>query len=137
MPDTRTLPDGRLAQVIPADEAGEFCLSAAEGLLQHLEAQRMLTWRQVTAAAELARLYGIGGGARPWNRGGTVTRDEGDEAAARRQFDALLAEVPQRTRWPLTVLAMGEWMTERDPLPLWREGLTALADHLRLAKEEA
>ena len=95
-----------------------------------------MTWRQITAGAELARLYGIGGGKRPWCKGGGSERPEPVVEAARAEFAALLDRAPQRSRWALTVLSMGEWMAERDPLPLWREGLTAVADHLKLAPEE-
>lgn len=135
MSRTVVLPDGRVATEIPADEAGEYVLSAAEGLLMHLEATGKLSWRQVTAATELARLYGIGGGMRPWCKGGGTERPEPIQEAARAEFAALLQHAPHRTRWPLTILAMGEWLIERDPIPLWRDGLTAIADHLRLAPE--
>jgi hypothetical protein len=120
---------------VPADEAGEFVLSAAEGLIQHLAAAGYLTWRQATAAGELARLYGIGGGRSPWRRTGGGERPEAEIEAARRGFAALLDRAPQRCRWALTVLAMGEWSAAADPVPLIREGLTALADHMRLAKD--
>ena len=33
----------------------------------------------------------------------------------------------------LDVLAMGEWMTSANPLPLWRDGLDPIADRLKLA----
>ena len=131
-----TLPDGRSASVVPADDAGEFVVSAAEGLLMHLEQAGQLTWRQVTAAAELARLYGIGGGRSPWRRTGGAERCEEVVANARREFAELRDRAPHHTRWALTVLAMGEWMADRDPRPLWREGLTAVADALKLAPEE-
>jgi hypothetical protein len=131
-----TLPDGRVALEVPADDAGEFYLEAAEGLLQHLEQAGLLTWRQITAAGTLARLYGLGGGRRPWCKGTGPGRSEDIEAAARLEFARLLEEVPLRCRGPLTTLAMGEWVTAYNPLALWREGLTALADHLRLAPED-
>jgi len=130
------LPDGRSAVEIPGDDAGEFVLSAAEGILMHLEERCLLTWRQVTAASTLARLYGLGGGRSPWRRTGGAVRDEEAVARDRREFAELLQYAPQPTRWPLTVLSMGEWLVERDPLPLWRDGLTAIADHLRLAPED-
>jgi hypothetical protein len=130
-----TLPDGRLATVVPADDAGEYMLSAAEGLLMHLEERQILTWRQCTAAAELARLYGIGGGRSPWRRSSGGERPDDVVAAARAEFAALLSAAPQRCQWSLTVLAMGEWPTDRDPRPLWREGLTAVADRMKLAPE--
>lgn len=135
MSATVTLPDGRTAQMIPADEAGEYVLSAAEGLIRHLALAGYLTSRQATAAEEMARLYGIGGGASPWRRSGGGHRDEAEIAAARSRFADLMAHAPQRTRWPLTVLAMGEWVTTGQPIPLWQEGLTAIADFLRLAED--
>ncbi len=132
---TRILPDGRVATIVPADEAGEYMLTAAEGLLAHLEQGGRLNWRQATAAAELARLYGIGGGKSPWRRTGGAERDEKDVEAARRQFEELLSYAPPCCHWPLTLLAMGEWMAQRDPLPIWRRGLDAIADRLGYAKD--
>lgn len=130
---TIALPDGRAAVIVPADEAGEFLLSAAEGLLAHLAERDMLTRRQLDAAATLARLYGIGGGRQPWRRTGGGERSEEATAAARQEFDELLSYVPHRSRWPVTVLCMGEWPVAPTAMSLIRDGLDAVADRLRLA----
>lgn len=130
---TIALPDGRAAVIVPADEAGEFLLSAADGLLAHLSDRGLITPRQFEAAAELARLYGIGGGRQPWRRTGRGERSEDAIAAARREFDELLSHVPRLSRWPVTVLCMGEWPTVPAAMALIRDGLDAVADRMRLA----
>jgi hypothetical protein len=133
-----TLPDGRVAIEVPADEAGEAYLSAAEGLLAHLRIQGVLTGRQCDAAAELSRLYGIGGGRSPWRMPGAGMGRADDEVAnARVLFNELLASAPHRTQWAITVLCMGEWPTSRDPRPLWREGLDAVADRMKMPRDDA
>lgn len=124
---TVTLPDGRQATAVPADEAGEFFLSAADGIIAHLRVTGTLTGRQCDAAAELARLYGLGGGRSPWRSSGGSDRPEEAVEAARQQFADLLRSAPRRTHWPLTVLAMGEWIATYDPRPVWRDGLDAIA----------
>jgi hypothetical protein len=132
---TVILPDGRQASMVPADEAGEFSLSVADGNIAHLRMAGVLTGRQCDAAAELARLYGIGGGRSPWRTSGGSDRAEEAVEAARREFADLLRCAPRRCHWPLTVLAMGEWMVSPDPLPMWRVGLDAVALRLYGAPE--
>ena len=131
----RILPDGRVATIVPADEAGEFLLSAAEGLLAHLATTSIFTARQLDAAAELARLYGLGGGRAPWRRTGGQGRDEDGVAAARAEFAALHAVVPLACRNAVLYAAMGEWPVTGNPVPLLRDGWDAVADRLRLAME--
>lgn len=119
---------------VPADRAGESYLSAADGNIAHLRESGILTPRQCDAAAHMARLYGIGGGRTPWARGDGQDRPEDLVERARAEFAELLAEAPERCRSAIVVLCMGEWVVSRDPLPLWRDGLTAIAERLRLAK---
>lgn len=134
----RILPDGRMATIVPADEAGEFLLSAAEGLLMHLAGTSIFTRRQLDAAAELARLYGLGGGKSPWRKTGGAERQEGTVEAARAEFGILLACAPVACRSALLALAMGEWpdpVNIHRPLPLLRDGWDAVADRLKLARD--
>lgn len=118
---------------VPADRAGEAYLSAADGNIAHLRQAGVLTARQCDAAAHMARLYGIGGGRTPWARGHGQGRPDDVVERARAEFADLLAASAQRSRADIVVLCMGEWVTSHDPLPLWREGLAAIADRLRLA----
>jgi hypothetical protein len=134
MTDTVTLPGGRVARIVPAEVAGEVYLYCAEGLIAHLRQSRMLTTRQCDAAEYLARLYGKGGGRRPWAKGSGG--DHEPSADARREFDDLLRAAPRRTHSALTTLSMGEWVTSYNPIHEWREGLDAVADRLKLAERE-
>ena len=131
----RILPDGRIATIVPADEAGEFLLSAAEGLLAHLATTSIFTRRQLDAAAELARLYGLGGGRSPWRRTGGQGRAEEGVQAARAEFAILHACCPLATRSAVLYAAMGEWPVTGNPVPLLRDGWDAVADRLRLARD--
>ena len=134
----RILPDGRMATIVPADEAGEFLLSAAEGLLMHLAGTDYFTRRQLDAAAELARLYGLGGGRSPWRRTGGQGRAEEAVAAARAEFAMLLDCAPVMCRASVLALAMGEWpdpTSASRPVPLLRDGWDAVADRLKLARD--
>lgn len=131
---TVMLPGGREARLVVADDAGEFRLEVSEYLIAHLQDTGTLTPRQCDAARYLAELYGKSGGLRPWAKGSGGGREPCPDA--RREFDDLLRATPRRCHWPLTVLAMGEWMTERDPRPLWREGLDAVADRLKMPRVE-
>ena len=136
MPDSVTLRDGRHARLVPADAAGEWALSTADGLIARLEEGGSLSWRQATAAQKLAALYGAGGGRLPYLvPGGGTAKEEAEVARAREEFTALLRRAPRRCRWPLVVLAMGEAMAGADALALWQAGLSAVADALRLAPE--
>jgi hypothetical protein len=119
------------AVAVPADDAGEVTLQVVEYILGHLRRVNALTPRQCEAAEELARLYGRGGGTRPWARGDGGERHECEDS--RREFAALLEAAPYRCRGALLTLCQGEWVVSYDPLPLWREGLDAVADRLRLA----
>lgn len=106
-------------------------MSAADGNIAHLREAKLLTPRQCDAAAHLARLWGLGLRRRPYSTGdGGNTRSEKVIADARREYDDLVDAAPQETRAALDVLAMGEWIVTRDPLPLWREGLNAVARRL-------
>jgi hypothetical protein len=120
---------------VPADDAGESYLSAADGNIAHLRASGLLTARQCDAAAHLARLWGLGGHHSPWRLTGGTDRLESDVEAARREYRDLVDAAPMRCRPSLDVLSMGEWIVAYDPLPLWRDGLDVVADRLRLAPE--
>jgi hypothetical protein len=128
---------GRVFVQVPAEDAGEVYLQAADGLLAHLRAAELLTWRQATAAATLARLWGIGGGSAVWRTtGGGGCREEDTVAAARREYRELLSVVRVAIRPAVDTLSMGEWIVAYNPLPVWREALDAVADRLKLEKEK-
>lgn len=119
---------------VPADQAGEAYLSAAEGIIAHLRESGLLTSRQCDAAAHLARLWGLGGHRSPWRlTGGGGGRPDDAVEAARREYRQLVELAPARCRQALDVLAMGEWMASAERMPLWRDGLDPIADRLRLA----
>lgn len=119
---------------VPAEDAGEVYLQAADGILAHLRASGLLTGRQCDAAAVLARLWGLGGGSAAWRTtGGGGCRDEDAVAAARREYRELTGVVRMAIRPAIDVLSMGEWITAYNPLPVWREALDAVADRLKLA----
>ena len=123
--------EAREFRSVAADRAGEVYLSAADGNIAHLREAQLLTPRQCDAAAHLARLWGLGLRRRPYSTGdGGNARDEDAITKARREYDALVDAAPYCTRAALDVLAMGEWIVTRDPLPLWREGLNAVAQRL-------
>jgi hypothetical protein len=130
------LPGGRTGVKVPADDAGEWTVHVepAERSIAHLRATGQLSERQCDAAAEMARLYGRGDGSMPGRRPGSGSDvDEEATAEARREFRALLSVAPQRAHWAIIVLCMGEWPAGPDPRPLWREGLSAIADRMKLA----
>jgi hypothetical protein len=135
-----TLPDGRAATVMPADAAGEFYVQVDETTnIDHLVArgsQRGLSERQGLAARELARLYGKGGFTSPYRSTGGRSRcveicpADGQcdcpVARARADYNALIAQAPRRCQAALSLLAMGGWAPDTY-LPLWRDGLDAVA----------
>jgi hypothetical protein len=140
----RILPDGRRATIVPADEAGEFMLSAAEGLISILASADLLTHRQTTAASDLARLYGLGGHRTPWRTtGGGSDRPDEAVSAARVELRALIETAPRVCRDSLWVMlaeegaanltvALGLWARWGR---LWQDGLDAVADRLKMPKE--
>ena len=139
----RILPDGRRATIVPADEAGEFLLSAAEGLIAILTTADLLTARQSTAASDLARLYGLGGHRTPWRTtGGGNDRPDDTVAAARAELRDLIEAAPRMCRNALWIMlteegganpavAVALWVKWGR---LWQDGLDAVADKLRLVR---
>lgn len=132
-----TLPGGRVAHVVPADDAGEFFLRVAHGIVEQMEGAGLLTWRQAEALNTLGRLYRAGGGRLAYYRGGGGGErpDEATEAA-RRELADLLALVCEPTR--AQVLAMvqtGEWSLGATVRRV-QDAADAVADRLRLARED-
>lgn len=130
--------EARKLLTVPADEAGQVYLSAADGLIAHIRECAVLTPRQCDAAAEMARLYGISGGRRPWARSdgsrGDSEQVERIMAAAAEAFRDALDAAPKRAHAAVITLCQGEWPVSYDPRPLWREAYEAIADRMRLAR---
>lgn len=133
-----TLPGGRIATLVPADDAGEFTLRVADGIVEQMEGHGLLTWRQAEALNTLGRLYRAGGGRLAYYRGGGGgERPEEAAEAARTELAGLLALVREPTRGHLlAMVATGEWpVTAR--VSWVQDAATAVADRLKLAGEEA
>ncbi len=128
-----TRPDAARWTSVDADDAGEVYWHAADGLIAILHATGQLDARQTATACELARLYGRGGYRSAWRRTGGGERDEAQVAAARRELREIIEAAPRRLQDGLWRIASedagGIW---RNWLPVWREGLDAVADRLRL-----
>ena len=140
---TRILPDGRVASIVPADDAGEFRLEAPAWLVDHLQQSGQLDARQVGTARYLAEVYGKAGHTSPHRRSGggrglcdQPCPDNGkcecQVAVKRREFRDLLETAPYCTRAALCSLCQGEWYALAPPVPLWRRGLDAIATRLKV-----
>lgn len=131
MAERITLPGGRLATLVPADEAGKFYLSAAEGVAAHLKPH--LSWRQHTALCYMAKLYGKSGGKRIWAQPGHGDGPDNEADAA--EYRDLEAAAGQVMGFQIRTLCQGDWPTA-PWLTLARLGqaLDRVADRLRLTK---
>ena len=115
------------------DDAGVIGLCRARGIL---------TSRQCDAAEELARARALSLPS-PWRLGGAGNggHDDARDAAAAERYGDLLSAAPYACRAALAGIAMGEWPAaacREWPLPpatrcILREGLTAVADHLKIS----
>lgn len=133
-----TLRDGRRAEVVPADDAGQFTVRVADGIVDQMQQAELLTWRQAEALNEMARLHRAGGGAVAGRRSGAGgVADEEDVEAARHAFAALLEAVPVAMRGPLlSMAATREWpVSPGVTVRRVQDAADAVADRMRLPRE--
>lgn len=133
-----TLPDGRRAEVVPADDAGEFTVRVADGIVDQMQQAELLTWRQAEALHELARLHRAGGGAVAGRRSGSGGEAaEDDVAAARVAFAALLEAAPLAMRGPLLSMCATREFPIAPGVTVRRvaDAADAVADRMKLPRE--
>jgi hypothetical protein len=135
---TITLCDGREAQIVPADKAGEFmAVVVCRDLVEQLHASRLLTWRQAEALSVLRRVRKAAGYRAAWERpAGLGERPDQVEEAAKAELAELLHVMREPTRTQIMhMLATDEWqVTAR--VSAVQDAADALADRLKLAKPE-
>lgn len=130
------LRDGRQATEVAADEAGEYYLSAADGIVAQMAQAELLTWRQAEALNVLARLRRASGWRPAWERpGGRGQRPQEIEDAAGREFAALVEIIAEPTRGQvIAMLATGEWQIAARVSRI-QDAADAVADRLKLARD--
>ena len=130
------LRDGRQATEVAADEAGEFYLSAADGIVAQMAQAALLTWRQAEALNVLARLRRASGWRPAWERpSGRGERPDGVEDAAGQEFARLVEIIAEPTRGHvIAMLATGEWQVAARVSRV-QDAADAVADRLKLARE--
>lgn len=131
-----SLPDGRRATEVAADEAGEFYLSTADGIVAQMAQAELLTWRQAEALNTLARLRRASGWRPAWERpGGRGERPQELEDAAGREFAMLVGLIAEPTRGHVVaMLATGEWQVAARVSRI-QDAADTVADRLKLARE--
>jgi hypothetical protein len=130
---THLRPDAHRFRLVEADDAGEWFKYAPDGVVEQCREAGILTHRQCDAAHRLAECYARGGGAVPDRRHSFYGGTDDEEATARyrAEYRELLGAAPIRTQWALQTLCQDRFVLN---ILLWREGLDAIADRLRLAK---
>lgn len=125
--------DTRARRQVPADRAGEHYVTVDNHCIAHCETTGQLSWRQCRAAEHMAFLYRIGGRRRPFVRsyGGESDVDPGAVAAARQEYDTLMAGLSAQEQSVIEDICRDSWPHRAYPLPELRSGLTVIADRLR------
>ncbi len=133
---TIVLPDGRRATLVAADEAGEFYLSMADGIIAQMAQAELLTWRQAEALNTLGRLRRASGWRPAWERpGGRGERPQALEDAAGREFAMLVEIIAEPVRgYIVGMLSTGEWQIAARVSQV-QDAADAVADRLKLARD--